>query len=77
MDLLLNLGTLAMAVACFLGLMVLLFAKRKQLTKNQKTVIVGLLAVLVFYFAFVITLTIGFGSNKPPREPQPQFLQLG
>lgn len=70
--LLLNYWTLAVFVSLFLISACSLVFRRKRLLRTQKTGFAIVCVISVLYLAFVLWLSIGFGSNgHPPAEPQP------
>ena len=71
LDFLLNDITLAVAGVAFVIILVVLFAKRKSLSKNTKLIFTALLIILAVYFAFIIWITIAAGGNQPANPPTP------
>lgn len=71
--LLLNYATLTIATILFLGLVVLLIFKHKQLSKRQKKIIYLLCTWIVIYFFFIAILTFAFGNTHPGGGPLPVF----
>lgn len=69
---LLNYWTLAVFVISFLVSVFALIFRRKNLSKTQKTGFTIVCVISVLYLAFVLWLSIGFGSNGyTPAEPSP------
>ena len=71
LNFLLNYITLAVAGIVFIMLLVVLFAKRKSLSKNTKLLLAVLLIILAAYFVFIVWITVAAGGNQPANPPTP------
>ena len=71
LNFLLNYITLAVAGIAFVIILVVLFAKRKSLSRNTKLIFTVLLIILAVYFVFIIWITIAAGVNQPANPPTP------
>ena len=71
LNFLLNYITLAVAGVAFVIILVVLYTKRKSLSKNTKLIFTALLIILAVYFAFIIWITIAAGGNRPANPPTP------
>lgn len=70
MELLFNYITLSVAFIIFIVFIAILLKYKKSLSPLRKVIIFIVLGVLAVYFAFIIVVSVGFGS-QPPREPTP------
>ena len=64
LNFLLNYITLAVAGIAFVIILVVLFAKRKSLSRNTKLIFTVLMIILAVYFVFIIWITIAAGGNQ-------------
>ena len=73
MEIVLNflLNYIAVAGIAFVIILVVLFAKRKSLSRNTKLIFTVLLIILAVYFVFIIWITIAAGGNQPANPPTP------
>lgn len=46
-------------------------ARRKKLSRAQKIAIGIIMLICLSYLAFIVWLTVSFGSNHPPSNPVP------
>lgn len=67
----LNYITLSAAGCVLLILLIVLMAKRKSLPKMAKRSITVLMIVLIFYYSFIIWITLAAGRNQPANPPSP------
>ena len=70
MEILLNYWTLAAAAILLPVSACALLIKRKTISAALRTLLLAVCVLSAVYLAFVLMLTIGFGSHVPP-EPAP------
>lgn len=71
LNFLFNYITLGVAGIAFVLILVMMLWKRKTLAAKDKGLLIGLLAILAIYFAFVIIVSIAAGSGHPAGNPTP------
>ena len=70
LDYLLNSNTMAFAAAVFTASCLLLIAKGKKISADQKRAAVLVCLLCLAYGAFILWVSIGFGA-PPPAAPVP------
>lgn len=60
----------AAVIIVFVGVWIVLIAKRRRLSRMQKGIMILLIVACAAYYAFLLWCVIGFGGG-PPADPTP------
>lgn len=76
MNLLLSYWTLTMVLILFLGSVLALTFRRKNISAGIRVILIAACVFSVIYLAFIMMVSIGFGSNAHPPAASMQISAL-